>query len=133
VDENFWPDAAKKHHHKFRFQLQGGTPAAAMIHDWGAVFRLDVGEWPGADLGGLRASNARSSASEAYAMGYLYCAEHLWPKDEFTVSYMNRARLPEIAGLTIKPANCLLGTVMPNDNARAGSLTSRRDSAATKI
>ncbi len=119
VGENLWPDAAKTNDHTFRFELSHDIAAAAQIMHLGGVMRLNVAAWPNSDLGWLGTSTAGPDAGEAFVLGTLNRAEHLWLKDEFTGSYIAKARLRQLAGLSIKPAGYLLGSYTYRRGSRA--------------
>jgi hypothetical protein len=107
--ENYWPGAPEAKEHVFRFELPGGIPAAAYIHDLGGELALHVALWPSSDLKWLAASNAGYVAGEAFVVGWLERKEGFWLQDRFCNACIRTARVLGLAQLEVKPAGYGIG------------------------
>jgi hypothetical protein len=107
--ENYWPGAPEAKEHVFQFELPGGIPAAAYIHDLGGKLAFHVALWPSSDLKWLATSSAGYDAGEAFVVGWLEREKGFWLQDRFCDARIRPERVLGLAQLEVKPAGYEIG------------------------
>lgn len=100
-DDNRWP-GSKNDGHIYDFDLPGNIPARAYVRDIGhGELAVHVAAYPNGNK--LKAGNARFSAGEAFAAGWIERQRGAWLQSSSELFNCRRNLLTELASLDVEP------------------------------